>query len=175
MAIPILVGEIAYNVRSALDSLVYDLAVLGKKAATASSRKKWKDPIGTQFPIEDNPQVFDARVTGTLNGKSVAKYLDWVPKGAVDAIRALQPFAGCEWTAILREISNQDKHRFLSELRIKLEGEIPVPEIGEEQVGVDGLALGLYLHPRLVPLFETVQLIQREAEAFVALFEVELG
>ena len=34
----------------------------------------------------------------------------------MDILRELQPFAGCEWTGLLREISNPDKHRFVPQI-----------------------------------------------------------
>lgn len=43
LEIPILIGEIVYNVRSALDSLVYDLAVFGKRAPTRASGKTLRE------------------------------------------------------------------------------------------------------------------------------------
>ena len=50
LVIPLLIGEAAHQLRSALDSMVYDLAVAEEKAAghnTAASPFK-----GTQFLIE---------------------------------------------------------------------------------------------------------------------------
>jgi len=57
MRIPILIGEIAYNLRSALDYLIFELA----KLDSGMPQK------GTQFPIEDTPEGFaHRRKTGWL-------------------------------------------------------------------------------------------------------------
>jgi hypothetical protein len=91
----ILIGEICYNLRSALDYLIYELAILDSG----------KIVDGTQFPIEDKPKGFAHRQKrGWLNGLNASH---------VAAIEALQPYRGCNWTALLRDISNPDKHRHL--------------------------------------------------------------
>lgn len=168
--IPIMVGEIAHNVRSALNSLVYDLAVSGKRAQHRGGA--WTDPQGTQFPIETNAEVFEGRVTGRARGRNVAKYLAYVPRPAVDAIRTLQPFEGCEWPKVLQHISNQDKHRFLSELRVGLEMEFRAPAPGQEEVEME-LGLRIYLHPWVVSLPDTLRDIVSAATDFINLFEAE--
>lgn len=102
--VSVLVGETVYNLRAALDYMVYELA--------------WKDSgarkRGTQFPIEDrkfdpeNPRRgFDGRRKKFLAGLSDLH---------VEAIEQLQPYSGAEWTRILRDISNPDKHRQLVRL-----------------------------------------------------------
>jgi len=99
----IIVGEIIYNLRAALDYLVYELACFDSK----------QEVEGTQFPIEDSEKKFDYRICGIeVNGKG--RYLKGVSLEHVAAIKRLQPFNGCEWTKRLRVISNPDKHRKLS-------------------------------------------------------------
>ncbi len=91
----ILVGEICYNLRSALDYLVYELAI--------------RDSGGirmTQFPIEKNAAAFAAR-------RRPGNFLDGINNSHVAAIETLQPYLGCTWTAPLQDISNPDKHRTL--------------------------------------------------------------
>jgi hypothetical protein len=91
----ILVGEICYNLRSALDYMVYELAVLDSGITVE----------GTQFPIEDKKKGFEWWIKrGRLNGLNAAH---------IAAIAALQPYRGCHWTAILKNLSNPDKHRSL--------------------------------------------------------------
>jgi hypothetical protein len=95
LQLSILVGEVCYNLRAALDYLVYELAILDSGSAVD----------GTQFPIEDKPKGFAWRQKGSwLNGINPAH---------VAAIEALQPYRGCDWTRKLRELSNPDKHRRL--------------------------------------------------------------
>lgn len=93
MRIAILVGEICYNLRSALDYLVFELAKLDSST----------EQSGTQFPIMDAEQDFDGRGKGT--------FLKGVNTAHVTAIERLQPYNGCNWTKSLRDASNPDKHR----------------------------------------------------------------
>lgn len=92
----IIMGETIYNLRAALDYLVYELS--GHLS-------------GTQFPIEDvklskdRKRGFDTRRDTFLNG---------VSDSHVAAIELLQPYKGCTWSKTLRGISNPDKHRHLT-------------------------------------------------------------
>jgi len=92
MRIGILVGEICYNLRSALDYLIFALARLDSGIPQD----------GTQFPIVDTKKDFDQRTKGWLKG---------VNPTHVAAIEQLQPYMGCNWTKTLRDLSNPDKHR----------------------------------------------------------------
>jgi len=98
----VIVGEVIYNLRAALDYLVYELA--------------WQDSgaeqHGTQFLIENVPsdpkhpeRGFQPRSKTCLAG---------FHKHHIDAIENLQPYKGCAWTKTLRDISNPDKHRQLT-------------------------------------------------------------
>lgn len=101
-AIPIRVGEIAYNLRCSLDYLVFALA--------------WHDtgvePFGAwarnlQFPIETKPKVFEGRRTTMLKG---------VSDPHIAMIREYQPCEGCDWTGVLADLNDLDKHRYLTVL-----------------------------------------------------------
>jgi hypothetical protein len=96
----IIVGEITYNLRAALDYLIYALACFDSK----------QEVERTQFPIEDSPETFDTRIC-EIEDKGRGKYLRGVSPEHVTAIKRLQPFDGCQWTGQLRDISNPDKHR----------------------------------------------------------------
>jgi hypothetical protein len=91
----IALGEICYNLRSALDYLVFELA----------REDSGVIQDGTQFPIDDTPQKFAKHVPTRLKGLNAAH---------VSAIDMLQPYNGCTWTKLLRTISNPDKHRTLT-------------------------------------------------------------
>jgi hypothetical protein len=93
--VSILLGEICYNLRSALDYLVFELAKLDSGSVQN----------GTQFPIDDTPQLFTRHILTRLKGISPPH---------VTAIERLQPYNGCKWSPILRDISNPDKHRELT-------------------------------------------------------------
>jgi len=105
----VFIGDALFNLRAALDYLVYIIAGLCEG----------REVHGTQFPIEDSMDMFDARITGKhpVTGKPVSQYLRGVPPVVVERIRQLQPCSGCLWTATLRDLSNPDKHRHLSALR----------------------------------------------------------
>jgi hypothetical protein len=99
----ILIGEIIYNLRAALDYLVYELACFDSK----------QEIERTQFPIDNSPERFDTR-SCEIKDKGRDKYLRGVSPEHVAAIKRLQPFNGCQWTERLRDISNPDKHRQLT-------------------------------------------------------------
>jgi hypothetical protein len=89
----ILIGEIVYNLRTALDYLVFELAKFDSGVSQDF----------TQFPIEDTKKGFAWREKrGWLKGINTAH---------VAAIERLQPYAGCDWTKTLRDLSNRDKHK----------------------------------------------------------------
>ena len=92
--VPILVSETVYNLRSALDYLVFELSLLNSGQVTER----------TQFPIESTPDVWEKRCREWLRA------LSDVHKAA---IKRLQPFDGCAWTGVLRDMSNPDKHRHM--------------------------------------------------------------
>lgn len=93
--IKILIGEIVYNLRAALDYLVYELARLDSG----------KIIDNTQFLIEESPEGFSKNSGYRLKG---------INDKHVKIIEGLQPYNGCNWTRILRELSNPDKHRELT-------------------------------------------------------------
>ena len=96
--VAILIGEVVYNFRAALD---YAVGALSRSDTPIwSLRQKRRN----QFPVERTAQGFDARRDTFLGGLTDAH---------VDAIRAYQPYAGCAWTARLADLSNRDKHNDL--------------------------------------------------------------
>jgi hypothetical protein len=99
-ALSVVVGEIVYNLRAALDYLVYELAYLHRGHRCD----------GTQFPIEDTKKGFNGRMyaRGRRHG-----FIQHVKPRHIAAIKKLQPCYGCDWTKQLRDLSNPDKHRRL--------------------------------------------------------------
>lgn len=93
MRVGILVGEVCYNLRSALDYLVFELS----KHDSGAAQKQ------TQFPVTDTKKEFDiVGPTKRLKGISAAHIAEF---------ERLQPFSGCDWTRRLRDYSNPDKHK----------------------------------------------------------------
>jgi hypothetical protein len=106
--IPILIGEICYNLRSALDYLVFELAKFDSGVPQDN----------TQFPIEDTEKGFDRHAKARLKG---------INPSHIASIKCLQPCAGCDWTKTLRDISNPDKHREVTGLKITVTGTAYTP------------------------------------------------
>jgi len=93
----VIAGEVLYNLRAALDYLVYALCT--KDAGSGHD--------GTQFPIEDSPDGFSGNVARFLNGLNAAH---------VALIERLQPYNGCDWTRRLRDLSVPDQHGHIQAL-----------------------------------------------------------
>lgn len=91
----ITIGEIIYNLRAALDYLVYELAFLDSGIIQEM----------TQFPIETNSSLFDSHRPSYLKG---------VADKHAAIIERLQPYNPFAWTHTVRDISNPDKHRHLT-------------------------------------------------------------
>jgi len=110
----ILVGEVCYNLRVALDYLVFALARLDSGA----------EQKGTQFPIAHDAAEFKKQGRSRLKGLTPTH---------VKAIEALQPYNhGCEWIGRLRDWSNPDKHRTL--VPVQIEHEVTVHVVDQEHL-----------------------------------------
>jgi hypothetical protein len=102
MRVGVLIGEICYNLRSALDYLIFELA----RHDSGSAQN------GTQFPIEDTKRGFKSREKTWLKGINLSH---------IAAIETLQPYRECDWTKALRDLSNRDKHREFAQISGSLE------------------------------------------------------
>lgn len=96
-------SEVIQHLRIALDYLAYQLAWLD--SGLQQER--------TQFPIVDQSAQWSSRCRQDLPG---------VHRDHLDAVRRFQPFAGCEWTRELRDLSNLDKHRFVVDVSNNFSG-----------------------------------------------------
>jgi len=98
MRVGVAIGEICYNLKTALDYLIFELAELD----SGSEQKN------TQFPIMDAPEDFirDAK----------RRWLNGVNATHIACIERLQPYNRCNWTKILRDLSNTDKHREFADI-----------------------------------------------------------
>jgi hypothetical protein len=99
LALSLPVGDCIYNLRSALDYLIYELAILDSHEIQER----------TQFLIADCAEKFEM-------GK---RHLRGLSDHHIRAIEALQPYKGTEWTKTLRDISNPDKHRHLIPVQVQ--------------------------------------------------------
>jgi len=151
---------------AALDYLVYVLA----------AHDSGKFQSGTQFLIEDSQQSFTARSK---------RYLKGVSDEHAAIIRQFQPYKGCEWTGILRDLSNTDKHRELATVDVdfSLTGLLTLTEHGLE-VDAQGnpipMSVGVYLKgPALVqlpdgrPLVDTLRELETQVGLVLAIFAYE--
>ena len=107
----ILIGETLYNLRGAMDYLVYELFQLdtGKiydytEFPIVDKLERWNK----YFPAKNSPpnKPFDPNKRGE-------KWLHKLTGPHKKALKDLQPFQGCQWTKTLRNRSNIDKHRRL--------------------------------------------------------------
>lgn len=93
LSFPVRIGEICYNLRTALEYLVFEIAKLN-----SGSPQDF-----TNFPLVNTKDKFrswakDARSKG-INSAHIA------------AIERFQPYKGCNWATALVNLSNKDKHR----------------------------------------------------------------
>ncbi len=145
----ILIGEIAYNLKAALDYLVFQLFYLATgefnnstKFLIVHSPDEWK----RNFPQFDTPP------------KALKKlWLHRIRAEHQAVLKGLQPFSGTEWTKTLQEITNPDRHRQLIEV---------VGEIGYIQTGVivpeRPAADSVVIRPEMLVDFETTRKITFE-------------
>ena len=98
----ILVGEAIQAMRRSLDYLIYEVAWLDSGC----------EQEDTQFPIDDNPDVFKGRRKRS-SPRDRSCYLVGMSDKHAAVIELLQPCNGADWTKTLRSISNPDKHRHL--------------------------------------------------------------
>lgn len=159
------IGEATYNLRSALDYLVYVLA------CEANDRR---NVDGTQFPICDYPKDFE---------KKIPQWLRCVPPEAVDRIRELQPFSGCEWTRLLRDLSNPDKHRNMTGITSHgaiVSGDDPLlddvvflrPE--DRSADKQHFVVRVVVKDTNTDVVDALKLLQREVRALIKEFEPAL-
>jgi hypothetical protein len=101
LELPLIAGDVAHQLRSALDHLVWQLVI----------QNTGEEPVGTKsgFPIFLNEAGYDARAAAMIAG---------VSEEASVRIRAAQPFhAGQDadrvWTWVLHQLNNTDKHRLI--------------------------------------------------------------
>jgi hypothetical protein len=110
----ILIGEAFYNLRAALDYLVYELAYLDTG----------RHQSGTKFLIEDREEGWNGHLPGPGTPGKLRRnmWLHRLTSAHQAALKALQPCSGCKWTSTLRDLSNPDKHRRLLRITAEVHG-----------------------------------------------------
>lgn len=160
----LLASEALFNVRTALDYLVYEIAWLD--SGTPQTR--------TQFPIVDDAHDWSDQATRRLRG---------VSNEHRNVIRDCQPFAGCEWTRSLRELSNADKHRLLVSAVPQLSYEFHLPTLPFEQDPDDSSKLRApaqnptvdVVLPSNEPAIDSLRAIAVEAAKVIERFQGDFG
>lgn len=107
-----LAGEVIYHLRSALDFAVYAAAIVD--SGTQQEH--------TQFPIVSSEPDWNAQAAYRLRGIAHCRR---------EVVRSLQPFAGHAWPAVLRDLSNPDKHRHLTVVAAEAEHKLTVKRTAE--------------------------------------------
>lgn len=97
--IGILGGEVIYNLRAALDYLIFGLSW-----HDGGRRPTGKTAAALQFPISSDRTKFWANAPRNLSG---------LTNDNVARVASYQPFAGCSWLSDLAALSNSDKHQHL--------------------------------------------------------------
>jgi hypothetical protein len=182
--IGITAGEVVYNLRAALDYLVFELAFRDSFGIS-------QDEINmrTQFPIEDKPEGFKGRIDPIKRrgGGTLPNWLTGVSPDHIAAIEELQPYRGVNWTKLLRDLSNEDKHRMFP-----LTGYVvPVGTINIGGTEEEAKALGGYRKPGDMNMYypapinvifatfasggiaESLEILQAEVRAVIDSFELD--
>jgi hypothetical protein len=165
--IPIRIGETIYNLRAALDYLIFALSWHDSGIEPTDERAG-----RLQFPIFSDPQVFERRRNTILEG---------VSDPHVAMLRDYQPCEGCTWTDLLADLSNKDKHRHLTVLQATFDPETgiaafdlhPDPQASAEvhavlpmgEVRVDIRATFDVVFPDGSLISETLQELESEVES----------
>jgi len=172
--VPILIGEVVYKLRAALDYLIFQLVYLdGGKVKN-----------GTKFPIEDNADGWQFYFLSpkSAGGSKRRRRKLWLPiltPGHQAAIKALQPFDGCRWTYVLRSISNPDKHRNLIVTDAQVAARITtnasvedfaIPPMPDSTVYVEGHVSAIVAFKDRSPVIETLKELQKEVASVLTSF-----
>jgi hypothetical protein len=166
--ISITLGETVYNIRAALDYLVYSIVRACNEGVEVDE---------TQFPLSASEDGYwKLRWTGAdpQTGKNPPRFLNNIPKDVAEDLAHYQPFSGCAWAVLLRSLSNADKHRSLTTLTAHFNfigsGEVVIeehPHTGTKSVQRLGdLDVGLFL-PTEEDVIDASDLAQREARALI--------
>jgi hypothetical protein len=166
--ISLTLGETIYNIRAALDYLVYSVVRASNEGVEIDE---------TQFPLSESERGYwKLRWTGTdpIAHKNQPQSLNKMPQDVADDLAHYQPFSDCAWAILLRSLSNADKHRYLTTLtasfNFRPSGETVVeihPDTGQESIKRIGeVEVGLSL-PTGEDVVEAADLVQREARALI--------
>ena len=152
-----LIGETIQSLRKALDYLVYELARFDAKSRVER----------TQFVIVDCEKDFRNNL-GHLKGLT----------GEHRAMfERLQPYNGCNWTKLLRDLSNPDKHKTLTAIKhpvaFRLDASNTDAILAGKQVDVDSYASIQITFYKGSPVIETLEQLVLDVTQTLHVFEPE--
>ncbi len=111
----VVLGDVLHNIRTALNYLAVTLAQYD------SGQKEVGKTV--QFPIDNSPKVF---------AQHRPTYLKGVSDEHVTQIERFQPYMGCDWMGVLRDLSNMDKHKALVVVYGQVFSHTEIPEADRE-------------------------------------------
>ena len=153
--IPITVGEIVYNMRAALDYVVYALA----------RSDSGKPQRGTQFPIENTEKGFR---------DNCGEYLCGITSQHKALFEPLQPYNRCNWTRSLRDLSNADKHRHLAIVHRVAVVRTPINQAALDRPGDVNVNEGFAQFVAFengTPVVDTLEILQTQVTQVIKSFE----
>jgi hypothetical protein len=139
----VIVGDFLHNLRCVLDHLVWQLVVLNGQEPSDHN----------QFPIFDTPDAYK---------KKAGRYLRGIAADHRALVETFQPYhlgddAASHYLAVLRDLSNIDKHRFVHPVVIVGEGDAREVRFTELEVTTDALfRLEHYITYTLFKRFESI-------------------
>jgi len=152
-----LIGEVIQSLRKALDYLVYELARFDSKSIIEK----------TQFVIVDSEENFreNKRHLKGLSGEHIAMF------------ERLQPYNGCNWTKLLRDLSNPDKHKTLTAIRhftgISLNTSNTEAILAGQKMNVDSYATIQITFYNGSPVIESLEQLMLDVTQTLRLFDCE--
>lgn len=152
-----LIGEIIQCLRKSLEYLVYELACYDSKSIVEK----------TQFVIVDCEKKFRENL--------------WHLQGLTGEHRAmferLQPYNGCNWTKLLQELSNPDKHKTLTAVKhpiaLSLDPSNTEAIISGNNVSVDNYASIKITFNNGTPVIEGIEQLVLDVTNTLSLFYFE--
>ena len=152
-----LIGDTVGNLRKALDYLVYELACFDSKSIIEK----------TQFVIVDWPKGF----------RSNLWHLDGLIPEHIAMFEQLQPYKGCHWTKLIRDLSNPDKHKTLTAIKhpiaLSLDPSNTEAIIAGKNVSVNSYASIKITFYKGAPVIETLEQLVLDVTKTLHLFYFE--
>ena len=152
-----LIGEVIQSLRKALEYLVYELACFDSRSIVKN----------TQFVSVDSEEDFrrNLRHLNGLTGEHKTMF------------ERLQPYNGCNWTKLIRELSNPDKHKTLTAVKhpvaFRLDASNTDAILASKQVDVDSYASIQTTFYKGSPIIESLEQLVLDVTHILNVFKSE--